>query len=608
MGRCLRGTGLRASRRICAWTQIVQRQPTGSSGPRAAANPTAPGLSKSRTVTVSHRVATPSCAHQSRANATALVVSGSWITGLLGARAYLAWALVGATPTPMSPIRATQAILSIGRRPYPVRSRKARPLTTVPYPIDQFSGLNLLTDPAEVGATGAVDLSNVVFDVRGQLRTRPGLVLLTSAVTYAARLLHFTSAGAAQILAVDTTAGGTIYARQSNGTAIASQAALVFGAAAIGSPTASAVYFPSSSGLYKWTGAAFSLALTSTESKGRSIAATKDFRLAIGQQGTGTTKSRVGFSDAGAPETLGVNNYVDIQPGDGENIEELVAWRDLLFAFKRTKYAVFTGTSVDGSGNPVFNNYMVAAGKGVWRVDSAATQACAADNGVYFIADDGLYITTGPTPVRVSTPIDPWWRGRASPASYGSTFNVDGISFSRGRLFLAVSDAVTAIAMGTLIYDISGNYWTVFSFTASQVVTVPYDTAETVVCSFGGGLFRHSDAYTTDNGSAISWSWTSGLYSPAGDRGRVAISLESQIVGSGTATLRVATTGGVGSSAGAFDTGSAVTMGTAPALAEGWQQIDREGAMWQHKLSGSGAATVSGLSHYLSFVKPSGSW
>jgi hypothetical protein len=98
------------------------------------------------------------------------------------------------------------------------------------------------------------------------------------------------------------------------------------------------------------------------------------------------------------------------------------------------------------------------------------------------------------------------------------------------------------------------------------------------------------------------------MYSPAGDRSRVAISLESQLIGSGTTTLKVATTGGASSSSGALDTGSAVTLGTAPAIAEGWQQIDREGALWQHQVSGSGVAVVAGLTHFLSFVKPSGSW
>jgi hypothetical protein len=115
-----------------------------------------------------------------------------------------------------------------------------------------------------------------------------------------------------------------------------------------------------------------------------------------------------------------------------------------------------------------------------------------------------------------------------------------------------------------------------------------------------------SSASTADNGSAIAWSWKSGSTVPIGDPARVAITLESKLVGTGTVTLKVATYDAASSSSGALDTGSSGDVGDGPAVAEGWQQIDREGSWFQHELSGSGQASVSRLVHYVSSLKPAG--
>jgi hypothetical protein len=103
----------------------------------------------------------------------------------------------------------------------------------------------------------------------------------------------------------------------------------------------------------------------------------------------------------------------------------------------------------------------------------------------------------------------------------------------------------------------------------------------------------------TDQGSAFSWSWTSAPYD-LGYPGQVKITRESRLWGVGTVTMKVA------NDYGSFDTGSALTLGTNPTVADAWQQIDREGTLWQHKLSGTGAASVSRLEHMISFVKPAG--
>ena len=49
-----------------------------------------------------------------------------------------------------------------------------------PYPLEDFSGLNLVDDPEEVGFTGAVDLLNIELDQRGRVRSRDGFLKTTA--------------------------------------------------------------------------------------------------------------------------------------------------------------------------------------------------------------------------------------------------------------------------------------------------------------------------------------------------------------------------------------------------------------------------------------------
>jgi hypothetical protein len=103
-----------------------------------------------------------------------------------------------------------------------------------------------------------------------------------------------------------------------------------------------------------------------------------------------------------------------------------------------------------------------------------------------------------------------------------------------------------------------------------------------------GKACEAGDSFADDDGTAIDWSYTSSA-SDFGYPGRVKITRESNLTGSGSVALQVA------NDYGSFDTGSTVTLGTAPAVTTGWQQIDREGTLWQFKLSGSGPARVDRL-------------
>jgi hypothetical protein len=125
------------------------------------------------------------------------------------------------------------------------------------------------------------------------------------------------------------------------------------------------------------------------------------------------------FSDEGAPNTWGANNYVDLTPGDGEQIMGLAVWREALFVFKESRFFVFYGTSSDSTGNPdfLFNSIEATVGP------SSSKAIAVGRDGVYFLNQRGIYRTTGNTPELVSELLDPFFYGGTSDFYLSGTLN-----------------------------------------------------------------------------------------------------------------------------------------------------------------------------------------
>lgn len=471
-------------------------------------------------------------------------------------------------------------------------------MATSPFLVERFGGLNLIQDPEEAGALNAVALSNVDLDQLGRVRTRPGYSLVGSAAsTDVPRIMAFYSYVTSEYLVAATTLGSTVTQYNlSSGSSTSTTTAIVTSNNAFvrwgGVANTSLILADfGTSNIQKLSNSTWTTHAIGNGSEFLTITPNDDRLVAAG------TSSNVAFSDPGDPTTFGVNNFVQIHPGDGEEIKAAVTWRDYVFVFKQSKFFVFYGTSTDADGNPIFNYRLAGTGHGV----TARGMAVAGDEGVYFADKDGVYLTTGDSQRYISRAIEPWLQagaytglpsfnlGSESPSGYAAT----SMTYYQRRLYITNNGT-------TLVYDPQLDSWFVWSLGADGACTVPPGyTASGVVLAIGSSKRLARLTGTTDNGSAISWSYTSGLYDPSG-KNCVAVSLESALWGTGTATLQVA------NDHGAVDTGSVVTLGTSPAVIQGWQQIDREGVFWQHKLSGSGVATINRLAHYVSFVKPSG--
>lgn len=506
-------------------------------------------------------------------------------------------------------------------------------MATSSFAVENFKGLRLDVDPQELGLNGAVDLLNVDFDKLGAVRTRNGSAKWDSSAIsstgYQAMFPSPTNGG--EFILIRGVAGGPTLNidRMPDGNTITNIGSVAVNAfpvssAVIGTTTTTTIYFTLVTNLAagvqvrKYDGTTLGTGTgkpthVATWPTSNRLAQGGYFAAADSPSGANGSRSTVFFSDPGAPDTYGANNFVTLRPGDGEGITGIVSWRDLLFVFKESSVFVFYGESTDSAGNPVFNYRRVDLPSPILdqiRQLAYAPIATAGPDAVYYSTPRGIYRTAGGVPELFTGAVAGIF---SADTSFGSALRTNGfapgLAWVTDRLIVSYTNAASAVRQ--LVYHAPSGQWTVWSLGGSVFSTAPahlgvnaLNVAEGFWFVNGNDVWTCSPLSTTDGGSAISWSYKSGLYAIS-DPGRVTCTLESKLTGVGTVTMKVATTGGSSSSAGVLDTGSALTLGSSVSD-DGYQQIDREGSLFQHELSGSGVATVSRLVHYMSFVKPPG--
>lgn len=484
-----------------------------------------------------------------------------------------------------------------------------------PFPVEQFAGLNLVDDPAEVGASGAVDLLNVDVDKRGRVRSRDGFDNLTaSAATQRLSGIgaFYKSDGTKQALvSADAGVNSFLRAYDTAGAAVGSDVALNAvkepDFTRFGGPTGERIYVASwrvlvttPNTVRRWDGSTWTVpagmlsglyALEVQASDNRLVGATTD-----------SNASRIAFSDAGDPETWGVNNWVDLTPGDGERITGLVAWRELVFAFKETKFFVFTGTTIDGDGNPEFRPRPVSTGVGT----VARQCAIATPNGVYFLSRRGIYRTTGGDPVLVSRAVDPIFRGGASSLYLGGVLNHAAINACQmawhdERLYFAFPSGSATTNDRLLVFDPEADQWLLWDVAVNGLASFRVGDAPELAFTYATGsnhVGRLASTYTTDDGTAITSRYQSGFYG-LGAPGSTAYTRWTRLWGSGAPTVSVLTDYGTTDA-----NAGTVTLATAPATSEGYHQVSYAGKLFSHKLSASSTFSVSALEHDVAHVRP----
>jgi hypothetical protein len=481
------------------------------------------------------------------------------------------------------------------------------------WPIGQFGGLNLTAAPDEVGPFQCIDCLNIDLDKRGQVRSRDGYTnfVTPSNVNRFYQITRFyTTAGLKQVVFSGQTKVGAgpivpkVWAYDNAATPLSS-AGVSAGALLVrtGTPSAEYLYALDATTTWtRWNGTAFSTVLGMPAARFAAVQAT-DNRLVVGY--VGTNVSRVQFSDPGAPETFGANNYVDLDPGDGEPITAIAAWHELVFVFKQTKYFVFYGTSTGPTGDPVFN-YRPVRITGAYADNSILTRpAIAGTEGVYFFDGRSVWLTSGGEPTRVSSAIDPYLQAKtlpffssASGLDTSSIFASISLSYAVGRLWLTLP---ASSGSTTFVYDPELATWMLWNMpvTSATQVRLSADNEELVFASTtNGSVYRFGPAYSDDNGTAITSRYRSGLYDlgiPDAEKDIRA----TRVYGTGAPTFKMS------KDFGSLGTGQALTLGTSPAIASGMATNNpRPATLFSYELSGTSAWSVQRLAHQIRGQRP----
>ena len=213
----------------------------------------------------------------------------------------------------------------------------------VSFPIESFGGLNLKVASADAGATSAVAMRNVELRTPGEIVTRDGVTMITGAGLTVPRALGYyvSSAGVETIVTYEASTpqaqawnlatGATIGTTGTGGAGASNNSFARFG-----DPSNTRLYL-ASGGVVRWDGATWTLIAAAPTSTMATVTPQSN-RLMLASN----TSSKISFSDAGAPETYTANSFIEITPGDGDIFTGLIRWRDYVFIFKETKFAVYT--------------------------------------------------------------------------------------------------------------------------------------------------------------------------------------------------------------------------------------------------------------------------
>lgn len=450
--------------------------------------------------------------------------------------------------------------------------------------IEQFPGLDLRQDPGD--SRGALVASNVVLE-GGTVRSRDGFARMVNGVAgNNVMFLHPHTddgfASNAQFIEATNAAAGTVFARDSTGASLATTTLLGVvtsrraTAVTIGTTTSTSTYITDTAGtgpVRKWNGTVWSSPAGFPATIGTLSYMPTDNRLVVCDVST----SKVSFSDQGAPETYGANNFVYLTPGDGETIVGAAVFNNQTFIFKNTKFFVFYGNSDNPAapGTPVFNYRSVDTGAGAYISSNYPTNAMVAGpDGVYFQGRDGIYKTTGGPPVRISQPLDPFYVNTQLPASEQSPFSPYGtwnttlhMAFHAGKLYIFGGFFVASTAHNgfmVIVYDPVFNTWVFWPDFPVNGTNGLMSWNGLLVVGHGKDILAQSLGTTTDDVAGVATSFISTYRLPFESYGSSNRKRIRETIVEGYGALTVAWSHDWG----ALDSNALpITLGTAPALA-----------------------------------------
>lgn len=495
---------------------------------------------------------------------------------------------------------------------------------------DTFGGLRLDVPPALVNSNEALDLLDVDWDDRGVLGSRMGVdptapeptqsydVIFGAGVDFSPLGMEFALLARRNetlvILDEDY--------EEKEGTLAVSTGRLNFCQMGLGSLTPITYIANQNEPVRKFDGEAFSSPTATVDGaagkampRGHFVVNWQDEgnRLVVanttltgGPAGAGGSPAHVFFSDPGQPESFESTAFVQLNPGDGQQIMGVATWGRQVFVFKETYCFVFYGISSDEEGKPIFNFRTVDLGtRALAQRGAGPPNVVAGREGVYFLARDGVWVTTGGMPTRVSGAIDLSEDRRASRTSLGGMAyptwqQAKGLAYVNGCLYVGfpeeAGEGLIPIERLLKIYVATGKatYWQ----TAAMGFTVWSATWGGVPrLFFSGAGEANKGIYFFDPESDFDVTVEMNPYYESGvdDLGNADEKTLTNTKAWGSGTVQIA----VASDYGSFGTGKEFALGAEGAIAQRQDQRVMTSTLHSHRISGEAPWSIQRLARYL---------
>jgi hypothetical protein len=455
-------------------------------------------------------------------------------------------------------------------------------LSYTPLSSTGFKGLRLDADPQDLGLSGAIDLKNVEFDQNGTVRARPGYDQVLATTTAGANWL--------EIIPENTPAGGSTDSRL---VVLGTDYRLVNGLthANIGSVSLTIGATPGTqygdrlywidllTNVFYYDVSAAAVASTALPSSStRYLASDRLERRLLAADST-----TVYFTAPGTYTFAGASSLQLLESGDGE-ITAMVPWDNDVYVLTTGRLFVLSGTTTTATGDALYNYRVIDTPVGC----NYQYAACAARDGVYFVAESGVYRTTGGPPVLVSQALQPLFDGRSNSFFSAVSGPLGDPNTEYWRLRSA-GDRLYFWKRGTahvFMYDTRNGEWTYWNFGVAVQDICPNpntgsDAREFYFINATGQLYKFGPDYADDDGTAIASSYQTGFMTISdGSKARVR---GVHLTGTGTVSHATAV------DLGAVGTSASVTLGN-----PGYDMRSAQGRDVSLRLSAtSGAWSVS---------------
>lgn len=211
-----------------------------------------------------------------------------------------------------------------------------------------------------------------------------------------------------------------------------------------------------------------------------------------------TLGSRLRWSDLTDINTWPANNYIDIEPDDGDSIVAIKRYQTNLYVFK--KKSIYEVVPTGGAGAEAFIVRPVVRGLGTWAKNSIKVIE---NQGVIFLGPDGIYAFDGNNFDLISDPIQTKING-LNRSRY--QYSVAEVYIPKHQYWLATSYGTEASNNTILVWDYIQKAWTVYSGITANALAQAEDSNGNMLLFSGdttGDIYKQ-DTGTVDKPNGVS--------------------------------------------------------------------------------------------------------